>query len=191
MAEIGVSPAVDSTVAPAAPAGDSPVRGEGHRCPLCEYDLRGLTEPRCPECGYRFEWADLLDPRKRLHPYLFEHHADRNFWSFWKTAWYGWGPWLFWSSLYPTQPSRPGRLRAYAALVLFVAALAPAARVLRSWVRAWLSITPAPGAGRMGFGIVRGPVPPVDIWSWDAVTAVFFGDAVAQALLWGTLAYLG
>ena len=43
-------------------------------CPLCEYNLRGLIEPRCLECGYRFEWPDLLDPRRRLHPYLFEHH---------------------------------------------------------------------------------------------------------------------
>jgi hypothetical protein len=27
---------------------------------------RGLAEPRCPECGYWFEWADLRDPAKRL-----------------------------------------------------------------------------------------------------------------------------
>ena len=45
-------------------------------CPLCEYNLRGLSEPRCPECGYRFEWAELRDPSRRLHPYLFEHHPE-------------------------------------------------------------------------------------------------------------------
>ena len=28
-------------------------------CPECKYDLRGLTEPRCPECGRRFEWSDV------------------------------------------------------------------------------------------------------------------------------------
>src|SRR5206468_900133 len=40
-------------------------------CPLCEYNLRGLSEPRCPECGYRFQWAELhsgqrgsLSPRR-------------------------------------------------------------------------------------------------------------------------------
>lgn len=39
-------------------------RGE---CPRCEYSLRGLPEPRCPECGEQFtelEFADL----KENHP---------------------------------------------------------------------------------------------------------------------------
>jgi hypothetical protein len=29
------------------------------RCPVCDYDLRGTVEPRCPECGETFtvqEW---------------------------------------------------------------------------------------------------------------------------------------
>jgi hypothetical protein len=82
-------------------------------CPLCEYNLRGLIEPRCPECGYRFEWPDLLDPRRRLHPYLFEHHPEKNFRSFWRTLCGGWRPRRFWSSLQPIQPSRPRRLIAY------------------------------------------------------------------------------
>jgi hypothetical protein len=25
-------------------------------CPLCEYNLRGLTDSRCPECGFAFTW---------------------------------------------------------------------------------------------------------------------------------------
>ena len=29
-------------------------------CPECSYDLTGLTEPRCPECGIAFDRADLL-----------------------------------------------------------------------------------------------------------------------------------
>jgi hypothetical protein len=80
---------------------------------LCEYDLRGLTEPRCPECGYRFEWDELRDPRRRFHPYLFEHHPNRNAWSFFHTLVGGLAPRRFWSTLYPTQPSRPHRLVAY------------------------------------------------------------------------------
>lgn len=28
-------------------------------CPKCQYNLRGLTVPRCPECGFHFEWKDL------------------------------------------------------------------------------------------------------------------------------------
>lgn len=82
-------------------------------CPLCEYNLRGLSEARCPECGYRFEWAVVTDPRKRLHPYLFEHHPERNVRSFFRTLWGTIRAGRFWSSLSPTQPLQPGRLAVY------------------------------------------------------------------------------
>jgi hypothetical protein len=82
-------------------------------CPLCDYDLRGLAEPRCPECGYRFTWEELNDPSRRLHPYLFEHHRQRSGWSFVRTLLGGMTPARVWSTLYPTQPSRPGRLLTY------------------------------------------------------------------------------
>ena len=42
------------------------------RCPECDYDLRGLTEPRCPECGKAFssrkvaEYADRRWPPQRF-----------------------------------------------------------------------------------------------------------------------------
>ncbi len=83
------------------------------RCPLCEYQLRGLIEPRCPECGYRFEWPDLLDPTRRLHPYLFEHHPERNLASFRRTLLGGFRPRRFWTSLHPVQPSCLRRLVLY------------------------------------------------------------------------------
>jgi hypothetical protein len=82
-------------------------------CPLCDYNLRGLTEPRCPECGYQFQWRDLLDPKRQTHPYIFEHHPRRNVWSFVRTAIGGLRPLKFWSSLRPDQTSRPKRLIAY------------------------------------------------------------------------------
>lgn len=28
-------------------------------CPQCEYNWRGLTVPRCPECGHAFAWRDV------------------------------------------------------------------------------------------------------------------------------------
>ncbi len=28
-------------------------------CKVCYYDLRGLSEPRCPECGTQFNPADV------------------------------------------------------------------------------------------------------------------------------------
>src|SRR5215210_1235997 len=97
--------------APRVPAWDAIT--ESVVCPLCGYNLRGLTEPRCPECGYRFEWEPLLDPTKRLHPYLFEHHPERNVRSFVRTMLGGLLPRRFWRSLQPAQPSRPGRLVLY------------------------------------------------------------------------------
>lgn len=38
-------------------------------CPQCAYNLRGLTTPRCPECGYLFAWDDV--------PCLLQHERSR------------------------------------------------------------------------------------------------------------------
>src|SRR4051812_29597472 len=78
-------------------------------CPLCDYNLRGLTECRCPECGFVFQWAEVLDPDRRNHPYLFEQHPERNFWSFFRTLVGGFRPGRFWTTLHPVQ--RPGLVR--------------------------------------------------------------------------------
>ena len=82
-------------------------------CPLCGYNLRGLVEPRCPECGYAFAWRELLSPAFREHPYLFEHAKAHLRRSFWKTATAGLRPARFWTSIHPTQPSRVRRLLIY------------------------------------------------------------------------------
>src|SRR5689334_19280249 len=74
-------------------------------CPLCEYILRGLSEPRCPECVYRFIWPELFDPALKAHPYLFEHNLRRPVRSFVRTMVGGLRPQKLWSSLRPTQPS--------------------------------------------------------------------------------------
>jgi hypothetical protein len=102
------------------PAPDRQANSRDIACPMCDYNLRGLTEPRCPECGYRFDWAELLDARRRPHRYLFEHHPEANFKSFWKTAWGGLRPWRFWKELHPAMPSRPGRLIAYWLLAMLL-----------------------------------------------------------------------
>ena len=113
------SPDVVASTAPGPP-------GDDVRCPLCDYDLRGLAEERCPECGYRFVWADISDPTRRLHRYLFEHHPERNVWSFVRTLGGGLRPRRFWTSLHPAQPSRPVRLLLYwlAGLALLAAVVA-------------------------------------------------------------------
>lgn len=82
-------------------------------CPLCRYNLRGLVQPRCPECGYAFDWLDLLDVSRRKHPYLFEHHPNQNIWSFFKTLGGGLLPKRFWKQLKPSQPGDASRLVLY------------------------------------------------------------------------------
>ncbi len=84
-------------------------------CPLCEYDMRGLPEPRCPECGARFTWKELLEDRP--HPYLFEHHPERNVVAFLRTALGGLRPLKFWKTLRPTHRIVARRLTWYWAIV--------------------------------------------------------------------------
>src|SRR3954463_9889278 len=92
-------------------------------CPLCDYNLRGLADPRCPECGHRFDWEIVTDPKKRIHPYLFEHHPERNIRSFFRTLIGTIQPIRFWRSLSPTQPSSVRRMIIYWVLTCLIASL--------------------------------------------------------------------
>jgi hypothetical protein len=83
-------------------------------CPLCDYNLRGLVEPRCPECGYRFEWSELLDAARRPPAYLFEHARRRRVRAFLWTQAVGWLPRRFWGRvLRPTHDVMTDRLAQY------------------------------------------------------------------------------
>ena len=106
-----------AAAAPPGPDPEAPVP-----CPMCDYDLRGQPEPRCPECGYRFEWPQLPDPALKRHPYLFEHHPRRNVRSFVRTLLGGVLPRRFWRSLRPSQPSAPRRLVLYWVLATLLGA---------------------------------------------------------------------
>ena len=92
-------------------------------CPLCRYNLRGLSEARCPECGFTFEWREILDITRRKHPYLFEHHPERNVWSFCRTLVGGLNPWIFWRTLHPAQAADERRLTAYRWMAKGIASL--------------------------------------------------------------------
>lgn len=85
-------------------------------CPLCGYNLRGLNTPRCPECGFGFEWPEVLDPNRQKHEYLFEHHPERNAYSLMRTIGGAWRPRKFWQSLHPSQTSHFRRLVLYGIL---------------------------------------------------------------------------
>ncbi len=43
------------------------------RCLKCDYRLLGLTAHRCPECGQKFEWDDVVDGALRNSAKLFEY----------------------------------------------------------------------------------------------------------------------
>ncbi|HPF38325.1 MAG TPA: hypothetical protein P5081_15895 [Phycisphaerae bacterium] len=87
-------------------------------CPLCGYNLRGLSEARCPECGGAFSWNDLLDPRRRTHDYLYEYHEGYHAASILRTMTSGILPWRFWRSVSPALPVRMARLRQYLGVIL-------------------------------------------------------------------------
>lgn len=40
----------------------------GYHCPNCDYDVRGLTEPRCPECGKTFSTREVAAYKDRRWP---------------------------------------------------------------------------------------------------------------------------
>jgi hypothetical protein len=80
-------------------------------CPLCSYNLRGLTTPRCPECGYAFTWSALVASKQSTHPYLFEHHRTPR--TFVRTLAAGVLPRQFWRTLTAFHAVRPRRLGAY------------------------------------------------------------------------------
>jgi hypothetical protein len=110
----------------APPVLDSAEARDALDCPLCKYSLRGLadvSDPRCPECGYRFTWRELLNARQNLHPYLFEHHQPGYVRSFFLTLWRGMRPAKFWSGLNAAHEVRPRALVAYCLLMTLLVAL--------------------------------------------------------------------
>lgn len=92
-------------------------------CPLCDYNLRGLAEPRCPECGHQFVWNEVLTLGDRTHPYLFEHQWHRSLWSFFKTLSGSLSPPSFWRTLRPMHSPVLNRLVFFWAILALPALL--------------------------------------------------------------------
>ena len=67
-------------------------------CPRCDYNLRMLTLPRCPECGLTFDWQALIAAaeRERECP-IFEYQWRRRpIRSALYTVWLAVQPWWLW-----------------------------------------------------------------------------------------------
>lgn len=99
-------------------------KAAGHElhCPICEYDLHGLPEPRCPECGFAFDWADLQREQEEYPDFFETARADRAR-AFFSTLARSAFPFRFWRRLHPTLRPRSRRLIVYSliATVLGVA----------------------------------------------------------------------
>jgi hypothetical protein len=75
-----------------------------------------LAEPRCPECGFAFSWAELRAADRNRHPWLFEHADRHRLRAFWTTFWRDARPWRFWRDVTPANPVNLRRLVLYWAL---------------------------------------------------------------------------
>jgi hypothetical protein len=90
-------------------------------CPLCGYDLRGLPEQRCPECGHAFNLLELRRAQQRAAerplPWLIEYPPDAAYGperNALLTQLLTLNPWWFWRRLRPTMRINQPRLRLYA-----------------------------------------------------------------------------
>ena len=84
------------------------------QCPTCGYDLRGLSECRCPECGLQFDRDDLAQPRFHRHAYLFEEQPDAVLKSFLLTYLRCHRPRSFWTVAAQPGVIHMGRVTAFA-----------------------------------------------------------------------------
>jgi hypothetical protein len=90
------------------------------RCPRCDYNLRMLTLPRCPECGLEFDWAELIaaTARERECP-IFEYQWRRRpVQSFLFTIWLAVQPWRLWRAIKLEFEPQLGALAALAAAAI-------------------------------------------------------------------------
>jgi hypothetical protein len=113
-------------------------------CPLCDYNLRGLSDPRCPECGHQFDWAELIDEARWHHPWLFEHQRKRGIRAWFATFFASFVPSRFWASVKPTHPPRPFRLFVYWLVPALLAGLVMAAPVIGRIIITQRGVTPMP-----------------------------------------------
>lgn len=67
------------------------------RCPECNYNLTGLTQSRCPECGSTFDWDEVRQARDRAPRIAFERARGWRkagaFFATWATVLLT--PWIF------------------------------------------------------------------------------------------------
>lgn len=94
-------------------------------CPLCGYDLRGLPENRCPECGHAFDPDELRRAKDERRNWLFEHALTRRLvGSFLRTTTKSLRPFTFWRSVSAAHVIHERRLEQWAAYWIAISVLA-------------------------------------------------------------------
>lgn len=99
-------------------------------CPLCDYNLHGLPEPRCPECGYSFDWDELRIAIREKKSWFFEHAQRRLVGTWITTLGAACVPWWFWRELSAGSALRAKRLVGWLVPLVFLVLLATAGRVM-------------------------------------------------------------
>jgi hypothetical protein len=99
-------------------------------CPRCEYNLRMLPQPRCPECGLKFAWAEVIESAKlaAICPHFEYQWRQRPVRSFLWTVWQLVRPWRFWQGLPLSVPPR------IVSLLVFLLTLVIALQILSAGV---------------------------------------------------------
>jgi hypothetical protein len=99
---------------------------ESLNCPLCGYDLRGLTSPRCPECGHEYDIEAIRSAKHHGIGWLVETERQHPFRAAVRTSFRSLLPLSFvgfWKRFPPAAPLVASRLRWFA-IVWIVAAFA-------------------------------------------------------------------
>lgn len=93
-------------------------------CPRCSYNLRGLSRPLCPECGFELDWLRLLKHRLAGGDFLFEHAWRRRpVNSLLRTIAAACRPWRFWERVDLYEPIYPRPLLLQLGLTILAAIL--------------------------------------------------------------------
>lgn len=112
------------------------IDAEQLNCPLCGYDLRGLPENRCPECGHAFDPEELRRAKLERRDWFFEHAKRRRVRAFVLTSLASFRPFFFWKRVRAADEIVPRRLWTWAAawlvasLLLFSAGLTAATLIV-------------------------------------------------------------
>lgn len=119
-------------------------------CARCGYELRLLTQPRCPECGLTFAWLEVLAKRlgHSAHDWLFEAQwGQRPLRSFVTTLWRSLRPRRFWRAIPLAEPVHAAALLLFLFLAwLIVWTTAHAIVLAAGWLVYYVSTTTAAGS---------------------------------------------